>query len=88
MYLIDKNGYIVYSHIGEGAYDRTEQEIQNLLQQLHANTGAGLATTSNMPTATSTIAGSYCEDMLQPTKIWLDNDKLQLWESYPHIMRG
>jgi len=55
MYLIDKNGYIVYSHIGEGAYDRTEQEIQNLLQQLHANTGPGLATTSNIPTATSTI---------------------------------
>jgi len=58
MYLIDKNGYIVYSHLGEGDYDRTEQEIQNLLHQLPANTGAGLTPTGNMPTLRDRILPS------------------------------
>lgn len=31
-YLIDKNGYIVYQHFGEGAYDETEAVIQRLLK--------------------------------------------------------
>lgn len=30
-YLIDKDGYIVYSHFGEGDYDETEKKIQELL---------------------------------------------------------
>lgn len=30
-YLIDKEGNIVYDHIGEGAYDATEREIRKLL---------------------------------------------------------
>ncbi len=30
-YLIDKSGRIVYSHFGEGAYERTERMIQGLL---------------------------------------------------------
>jgi len=32
-YLIDIDGYIVYDHIGEGAYEETEQKIQELLQE-------------------------------------------------------
>ncbi len=32
-YLIDIAGYIVYDHIGEGAYDETEAVIQKLLQE-------------------------------------------------------
>ncbi|MEK7194944.1 MAG: redoxin family protein [Patescibacteria group bacterium] len=32
-YLIDIDGYIVYDHIGEGAYDETEKVIQNLLKE-------------------------------------------------------
>jgi len=32
-YLIDIDGYIVYDHIGEGAYDETEQEIVKLLNE-------------------------------------------------------
>lgn len=40
-YLIDIDGYIVYDHIGEGAYEETEQKIQELLQEraerLHTN---------------------------------------------------
>lgn len=30
-FLIDHNGYVVYDHIGEGAYDETEQVIRMLL---------------------------------------------------------
>ncbi len=32
-YLIDIDGYIVYDHIGEGAYDETEQKIQAALAE-------------------------------------------------------
>jgi len=32
-FLIDIDGFIVYDHIGEGAYDETEQKIQELLQE-------------------------------------------------------
>ena len=33
MYLIDKNGNIRYTHIGEGAYEETERKIQRLLDE-------------------------------------------------------
>ena len=32
-YLIDIDGYVVYDHIGEGAYEETEQKIQELLEE-------------------------------------------------------
>lgn len=32
-YLIDIHGNVVYDHIGEGAYDETEQKIKELLQE-------------------------------------------------------
>ena len=32
-YLIDIDGFIVYDHIGEGAYDETEKKIQELLSE-------------------------------------------------------
>ena len=32
-YLIDRNGVIRYTHIGEGAYEKTEQMIQQLLAE-------------------------------------------------------
>ena len=32
-YLIDHNGFIRYSHFGEGAYDETEQKIRELLTE-------------------------------------------------------
>lgn len=32
-YLIDIDGYIVYDHIGEGAYEETEKKIQELLAE-------------------------------------------------------
>jgi thiol-disulfide isomerase/thioredoxin len=33
-YLIDKDGYLVYAHFGEGHYDETEATIQQLLQEI------------------------------------------------------
>jgi thiol-disulfide isomerase/thioredoxin len=35
LYLIDKRGHIRYVHIGEGAYDETEQNIQALLAETY-----------------------------------------------------
>ena len=32
-YLIDIDGFVVYDHIGEGAYDKTEAKIQELLAE-------------------------------------------------------
>lgn len=39
-YLIDKNGHVVYTHFGEGAYDVTEHNIQTLLGILGETTAA------------------------------------------------
>ena len=33
-YLIDANGYIRYTHFGEGAYEETDKAIQSLLQEI------------------------------------------------------
>lgn len=33
VYLIDQQGRVVYSHIGEGGYDETEQRVRQLLGQ-------------------------------------------------------
>ena len=41
-YLIDIDGYIVYDHIGEGAYDRTEQNIQHALQERKEKLGLNI----------------------------------------------
>lgn len=35
-YIIDKEGYLRYTHFGEGAYDETEQVIQDLLKEAGA----------------------------------------------------
>jgi len=31
IYLIDRDGHVVYRHVGEGDYDRTEERIRQLL---------------------------------------------------------
>ncbi len=38
-YLIDIDGYVVYDHIGEGAYEETEQKIQEALSERMAVLG-------------------------------------------------
>ncbi|MBI4095072.1 MAG: redoxin family protein [Candidatus Liptonbacteria bacterium] len=51
-YLIDIDGYIVYDHIGEGAYDETERKIQELLEER---------------TARLNLAGEIAKDTARPT---------------------
>ena len=45
-YLVDIDGYIVYDHIGEGEYDKTEHAIQEALKERNAR----LATNTNVST--------------------------------------
>jgi len=40
-YLVDIDGFIVYDHIGEGAYDQTERVIQELLNERMERYGKG-----------------------------------------------
>lgn len=47
-YLIDANGYIRYDHIGEGDYDTTEGEIQQLLAERNHNASAGSIVANNI----------------------------------------
>src|SRR5208283_2215845 len=47
-YLIDANGYIRYDHIGEGDYDTTEGEIQQLLMERNGNNSVGSIVASNI----------------------------------------
>lgn len=48
-YLIDIDGFIVYDHIGEGAYEQTEQKIQELLAERMARLGQPSPTPSQLP---------------------------------------
>jgi thiol-disulfide isomerase/thioredoxin len=43
-YLIDIHGSIVYDHIGEGAYEETEEKIQELLKERATILGASVST--------------------------------------------
>ncbi|MBI2668406.1 thioredoxin family protein [Candidatus Woesearchaeota archaeon] len=51
-YLIDKDGYIRYDHIGEGAYEKTEKKIQELLAEI--NPAALQINMTTMPDLTPT----------------------------------
>jgi len=46
-YIIDKDGYIRYTHFGEGEYDKTEEVIQELLKE----TGVSKLSPPNNPTS-------------------------------------
>ena len=51
-YFIDKEGFIRYTHFGEGEYDKSEQVIQELLKEAGA---AELPTTIDNPTYTVSV---------------------------------
>jgi len=58
-YIIDKNGYIRYDHIGEGGYDETETQIQQLLAEgtnntLNASLGGLVNVTDETPDTSNT----------------------------------
>ena len=54
-YLIDKNGNIVYTHFGEGAYETTEAKIQELLKDLN---NASAEKPISKPAQVETVNGS------------------------------
>ncbi len=60
-YLIDIDGYIVYDHIGEGAYDETEKAIQKALLERNTRLGIG----EKMPVASSLVVNKIVTDATQ-----------------------
>ncbi|MDP3899630.1 MAG: redoxin family protein [bacterium] len=59
-YLIDIDGYIVYDHIGEGAYDETEGKIQELLTERSQRLGEEKNIVKDMvkPVGAETVASN------------------------------
>lgn len=50
-YLIDAEGYIRYTHFGEGAYEETDLAIQSLLAEVDESLVTGLSSTSDSATS-------------------------------------
>ncbi|MBZ0275168.1 MAG: SH3 domain-containing protein [Anaerolineae bacterium] len=66
IYLIDKWGNIRYRHIGEGAYDRTEQAIRDLLAETYTPTGENpTALRSLTPTTVLNVRSGPGSDQTQ-----------------------
>lgn len=85
-YLIDKDGYIRYTHFGEGQYDETERFIQNLLEE----TGAQLSVDISNPdykieTKTPELYLGYArlQNLVSPEKV--AQDKMAVY-SAPKIL--
>lgn len=54
-YLIDIDGYIVYDHIGEGAYEETEKKIQELLEEREIALGMNEEISKDVSTPTGVV---------------------------------
>lgn len=73
-YLIDVDGYIIYDHIGEGAYEETERAIQYALKERLSR---------------SSISGSVSEDISNPSSlIVVDSGKVKSPEVYFGALRN
>lgn len=75
-YLIDKDGVIRYTHFGEGDYDKTEQKIQDLLQEINGqkpDTQINNATYNNEARTPETYLGYGRGDSFSSK----DNEKIQ-----------
>jgi thiol-disulfide isomerase/thioredoxin len=67
VYLIDKQGRVRYTHIGEGGYDSTESAIQDLLKEDDAASAEATVTPENTlhylnPTTTVNVRASASAD--------------------------
>lgn len=60
-FLIDIDGFVVYDHIGEGAYEQTERVIQQLLNERNNRLGLDLETDSNIvePDGTESVQSGF-----------------------------
>jgi len=54
-YLIDIDGYVVYDHIGEGAYEETEKKIQELLEERETALGMNEEISKEISKPTGTL---------------------------------
>lgn len=73
-YLIDTDGFIIYDHIGEGAYDETEREIQKALSEHMTRLG---------------MKGSAPESIVRPSATTaVDFNKMQTQEIYFGSLRN
>lgn len=72
-YLIDKNGYVVYQHFGEGEYDVTENNIRYLLGMKWAKTSSQELPPRNINETPETYLGTARADRYSsPEKILED----------------
>lgn len=61
-YLIDADGYIRYTHFGEGGYEETEEAIRSLLAEIGVDVEKGSVTPSpSAPLRTGSVEGSQGE---------------------------
>jgi thiol-disulfide isomerase/thioredoxin len=67
-YLINQNGEIIYDHIGEGDYDKTEEAIQKALAELNQTQNTGVEVSSDITTP--------------PDQIPMDGEKIGSPETY------
>ncbi len=58
-YLIDIDGYVVYDHIGEGAYEETEKKIQELLEERKAVLGEDNSIDTNISKPSGIIESDF-----------------------------
>lgn len=56
-YLIDIDGFVVYDHIGEGAYEETEKKIQELLSERNKVLGIGTDVNVSLTKETAGLSG-------------------------------
>ncbi len=84
-YLIDKEGYIRYTHFGEGAYDETERVIQELLKESGAkNLPANVNNPTyqiNSQTPEIYLGWGRIENLASPEKIAYDKASMYTAQS-------
>ncbi len=60
-YLIDIDGFIVYHHIGEGDYNETEAEIQDLLRERAGALGLNISISNTTSVPSDAVAVNFSE---------------------------
>ena len=69
-YLIDIDGFIVYHHIGEGDYNETEAEIQDLLRERAGALGLNISISNTTSVPSDAVAVNFSEVGSPETVLW------------------
>jgi len=78
-YLIDKDGYIRYTHFGEGQYDEAERVIQNLLKETGVQLNAEISNPDyKIETKTPELYLGYArvQNLVSPEKVVRDQESV------------